>query len=55
MPIYKYRCPHCKLEVESLRIPGTKTLSCPCGGAMIKIPSKSNFILKGNGWTEKGK
>jgi len=54
MPIFNYRCSVCGREDERLVHRRDLQHTCKlCGGVMIKIPSKSSFILKGDGWTGK--
>jgi len=48
MPIYEYQCTECKRIVEVLQRvddPPPK-----CHGVMVRLISKSSFILKGTGW-----
>lgn len=52
MPIYNYKCPVCKKEYESFEKMDTKTITCTCGKQAKKIPSLSNFHLKGGGWAK---
>ena len=52
MPIYNYKCNLCNREYESMEKMGTQTIKCKCGNVAIKIPSLSNFHLKGSGWAK---
>ena len=52
MPIYNYKCPSCKKEYEVFEKMGTKTIICTCGKQANKVPSLSNFHLKGGGWAK---
>lgn len=52
MPIYNYKCPSCKKEYEVFEKMGTKTITCTCGKQANKVPSLSNFHLKGGGWAK---
>ena len=48
MPIYEYQCTKCKRIVEVFQ--RVNDLPPKCHGAMIRLVSKSSFILKGTGW-----
>lgn len=57
MPLNDYRCGHCKKTVEVLtfRFKDVPAVLCPdCGRKILKIPSASNFHLKGGGWYKDG-
>ena len=53
MPIYDYQCKFCKLQKEILTKNITDELmychACK-RKSLVKIISKSSFILKGTGW-----
>lgn len=60
MPIYEYYCDKCDCLVERLEkrgdplpeCPTNRAKSSPCG--LIRLMSKSNFNLKGEGWDKDG-
>ena len=39
-------------EYEVFEKMGTKTITCTCGKQANKVPSLSNFHLKGGGWAK---
>ena len=53
MPIYNYEC-KCGKQYESMQRMDTKTIICTCGEQAKKVPSLSNFHLKGGGWAKEG-
>ena len=58
MPTYEYKCKrkNCGLEVECIqKLSETPLVYCPhCGKKSLKnMVSKSTFVLKGPGWTNK--
>ena len=56
MPLYDYECDKCKtvrefyMDVNSVTIPVCET----CGNYMIRLISKTNFKLLGDGWYKDG-
>lgn len=51
MPIYVYECTKCHTEFQRLLQKFTETTTCPhCDGVAQKIPSVTNFSLKGDGF-----
>ena len=52
MPIYEYRCTHCKKNFEIFqKITEKPKKRCGvCNGKLEKIVSQSSFLLKGTGW-----
>ncbi len=54
MPIYNYECSVCKKKYESIQPMDTKTIQCTCGETAKKVPSLTNFQLKGGGWAKDG-
>ena len=52
MPLYEYRCEECGEVVEKLQ-QRPRAPKC-CGGKMERLPSVSNFALKGGGWEKDG-
>lgn len=55
MPIYEYECVVCDFKDEILTSSDKPNLFCPkCDHLTFKkIISKSNFVLKGEGWYKK--
>lgn len=58
MPLFEYRCPKCKHQLEKL-VSGKdrdKLPRCPkCKEPeMQKLVSRSSFALKGGGWADDG-
>ena len=51
MPIYNFKC-DCGKEYEELVSSNTTTFKCTCGKEANKVPSLSNFHLKGPGWAK---
>jgi len=54
MPIFEYRCSKCdEVKEEFLkRVTDEPSLKCGfCGGKLVRLLSRSSFILKGNDWT----
>jgi len=50
MPIYEFKC-KCGNEKEELVKMGTDSIRCDeCGKDMVKIISRSSFVLRGTGW-----
>jgi putative FmdB family regulatory protein len=58
MPLYEYKCPHCKTTIEKLQT-GFTALNIICRKCvaedkkqieMKRILSRSSFLLKGDGW-----
>ena len=61
MPIYEYRCPKCKAEVERLQRMSEAPPRCEACYEkhtehiqMERKVSKGSFILKGGGWADEG-
>lgn len=55
MPIYTFSCSFCGSTQEELVPMDTKTYKCcKCAEVAIKVPSLSNFHLKGSGWYKDG-
>lgn len=55
MPIYTFKCNNCNKVSEELVPMSTTTSTCStCNNIMSKIPSVSNFHLKGGGWFKDG-
>ncbi len=58
MPTYVYKCPKCDLEVEkehSIKMLDLQLVICQdCAIDMERIPVKTSFILKGDGWAKTG-
>ena len=54
MPIYNYECKKCGRKYESLQKMDTKTIKCGCGEDTEKVPSLTNFQLRGGGWAKDG-
>lgn len=54
MPVYNYKCKVCGKEHESFEKMDTKKIKCTCGNDADKVPSLSNFHLKGGGWYKDG-
>ena len=54
MPIYTYICTKCKKQFDSLEKIDTNIVQCSCGEQAHKVPSLSNFHLKGQGWGKDG-
>ena len=52
MPLYEYECRVCKKKTDSIEKMDTQTIVCVCGEVAVKIPSLSNFHLKGGGWAK---
>lgn len=51
MPIRVYRCPNCNRVEENIE--GKDVQGCVCNDCKIemdKLPTASNFHLKGKGW-----
>lgn len=59
MPIYQYKCPHCKKEIERIEITKkeTKPICIGCNAKMQKVIASSNFKVNGynfkNGYSKK--
>lgn len=51
MPIYNFKC-NCGKEYEELVPIYTNTFKCTCGKEANKVPSLSNFHLKGSDWAK---
>ncbi len=55
MPLYEFECQHCRKISEFLMKlsdqPPTTCVHCS-QGPMRKVVSKTNFVLKGQGWYE---
>jgi len=55
MPVYEYRCPKCKKEIElTQRITEMQAPICcedNCNVEMTRMISTTSFSLKGSGWT----
>lgn len=54
MPIYTFKCRSCGADYEELVPMGTENYKCSCGESATKVPSLSNFHLKGVGWASNG-
>lgn len=56
MPIYEYRCSSCRGITEAIqRMDEAPLQECPsCAGPLVRIVSKTSFILKGEGWYKDG-
>ena len=54
MPIYDYECPKRKLIERNVLQPSAMVDKfCPnCTARMHRIPVRTSFILKGDGWTK---
>lgn len=52
MPIYNFKCEFCGATYEELVELNTKNYKCACGKDAVKVPSLSNFQLKGKGWAK---
>jgi putative FmdB family regulatory protein len=54
--LFEFKCDKCHITEENLPISSKKeTTKCSiCGAEAKRIISKSNFILKGNGWAKDG-
>ena len=55
MPIYEFKCRSCGVVVEKImKISDVAPSLCECGsqGKLIKLMSRTNFVLKGQGWYE---
>ena len=53
MPIYTFKC-ECGKIYEELVPLDTLIFKCECGKDAKKVPSLSNFHLKGSGWYRDG-
>jgi putative FmdB family regulatory protein len=56
MPQYQYQCPSCNTKIvidKPIKNLNRKEFCSKCSRQMIRVPSASNFVLKGNGWTPK--
>ena len=51
MPIYQYKCNRCDNQFEKRQSVNAKPIKvCPkCGSWVVRLISKSNFIIKGGG------
>lgn len=54
MPIYNYECKKCGKKYELIQPMNTKKIECSCGSYADKVPSLTNFQLKGGGWAKDG-
>ncbi|MGD2071928.1 MAG: zinc ribbon domain-containing protein [Candidatus Thorarchaeota archaeon] len=55
MPIYEYICKKCNFSSEFFQSVNELPPLCPkCGSKLKKLISKSNFHLKGTGWSPDG-
>jgi len=57
MPIYEYECSYCNFKMKKFqKITDKPKKKCPfCkGNSLVKLISKSTFILKGEGWARDG-
>jgi putative FmdB family regulatory protein len=57
MPLYEYRCPKCKHEIEKLTSFEAPDPKCPkpkCDSDMKRKISQNSFHLKGDGWYKDG-
>jgi putative FmdB family regulatory protein len=54
MPVYEYRCPACDTTFEKKQsFDAERYALCPnCRDFALRIMSKTNFILKGEGWSK---
>lgn len=53
MPIYTFKCSSCGTVHEELVPMDTETYKCSkCNEVAVKIPSLSNFHLKGGCWAK---
>lgn len=57
MPIYEYECPVCHNKQDEMK-PIADRGDCPpcsaCGSITSRLVSKSDFTLKGRGWSGDG-
>ena len=54
MPLYTYECPICEIVFESIKKYEEIVLCPKCNNKTQKIPSVSNFHLKGDCWAKDG-
>jgi putative FmdB family regulatory protein len=56
MPIYEYQCQQCAAVTEKIQKLSDKPLTkCEaCGGKLVKLLSRTAFVLKGSGWYKDG-
>lgn len=56
MPIYQFKCPECKGNMERLQKSSDAAPECPqCDVPMEKqVTAPGGFDLRGNGWYSKG-
>jgi putative FmdB family regulatory protein len=55
MPLYEYKCKKCERlisKVQSITDEPLKT--CECKGDLVRLISKTSFVLKGKGWFKDG-
>ena len=54
MPIYSYHCKKCGNNFEEIAKYEEAVICGKCAYITHKVPSKSNFILVGEGWANDG-
>lgn len=55
MPLFDLTCPACKSTVHDKLTTSKQDVPCPsCECKMIRLVTKANFELKGNGWAKDG-
>jgi putative FmdB family regulatory protein len=55
VPIYEFKCSSCGVIIEKImKLSDAAPSLCKCGSQnkLIKLMSRTNFVLKGQGWYE---
>lgn len=52
MPLYRLLCKDCGKTIERLCKVDEPVRCRKCGKAMKRLPTQTNFILKGDGWAK---
>lgn len=57
MPLYEFKCEYCYKKFEEITSVGSDITFCECGCLAYRIPSITNFVVKGhnakNGYNHK--